>query len=124
MGEAPVTALARGRKPPMDLALPRLNLALAFGDLPVLCAFLDPPPLVVVRRVIGPLLSIEVALQPSQRFGVGGDLGTEGLEQGVVCAHYRDGGGSHVHPNHAASPLVLSLSVWAPVADHLRITPF
>ncbi len=114
MGQLPMAALAGGGQLPVHRAPPRLDLALARGDMPALCAFLDPPPLVVVRRVIGPLLSIEVALQPSQRFGVGGDLGTEGLEQGVVCAHYRDGGGSQVQPNHAGSQLVLWFAVGCP----------
>src|SRR5260221_7904600 len=46
MGQLPVAALAGGGKPPMELAPPRSPLALAPGDLPALCALLDPPPLI------------------------------------------------------------------------------
>src|SRR5260221_7485212 len=114
MGELPMTALARSRKPPMDLAPPRAHLARAWGDLPALCALLAPPPLIIVRGVIGPPLTIQVALQTPQRLGVRGDLGTEGSEQGVVCAHHCDGGGAQVEPNHAGSQRVLGFAVGCP----------
>src|SRR5260370_42712827 len=44
MGQLPMAALARPRKPPRHLAPPRLDRALALGDLPALLPFLVLPP--------------------------------------------------------------------------------
>jgi hypothetical protein len=80
MGELAMAALARGGQLPVQVAPPRLHLALALGHLPALFAFLGLPPLVVVRRVIGPPLTIQVALQAPQRFDwLRGDLDSYGF---------------------------------------------
>src|SRR5260370_37744772 len=84
MGEVPVTALARSRQLPKQVAPPRLHRALALRHPPTFLAFLaflDPPLVVIVGRVIGAALPVEVTLQPSQRFRVRGHLGAEGLQQ-------------------------------------------
>ncbi len=75
MGQLPVAALARGGQLPVQLAPPGLHLPLAFGHLPALRAPLDPAPLVVVGRVVGPPLPVELPIQPPQRFGVGATSG-------------------------------------------------
>src|SRR5262245_58788358 len=77
----PVTALARGREPPVQFAPPGLHLALALAHLPALRTPLDPAPLIVVGRVVGSPLPIELAVQPPQRSGIGRYLGAERLEQ-------------------------------------------
>src|SRR5262249_30944321 len=53
MGELPVAALARGRELAVDLAPPRLDLALSLGDLPAFASLLDAPAPVIVLRVVG-----------------------------------------------------------------------
>ena len=67
MGQLPVTALAGGRELAVEFAPPGQHLALAFGHLPALRASLDPAPLVVVGRVVGPTLPVELPVQPTQR---------------------------------------------------------
>src|SRR6266851_8649773 len=79
MGQLPVAARAGGRQLPVDLAPPRLGLALTLRDMPAFLALPDASTFVIVPRVIGAALPVEVALQPSQRLGIGRHLGTEGL---------------------------------------------
>src|SRR5260221_12707530 len=90
MGQLAMTALSRSGQLPKQVAPPRLHLALALRHPPAFLAFLaflDPPPLVVVGRVIGAALPVEVALQPQNVFGVRVHLGTKCLHLIVMLIH-------------------------------------
>ena len=103
----------------VEFAPPGLHLPLAFGDLPALFASLDPAPLVVVGRVVGPALPIELAIYPAQRFGVGSHLGTERLEERGLQGRHRDGRGSQIQPHDPAAQRVARLLVRHPPAHQL-----
>ncbi len=119
MGQLPVAALAGGRQLPVHLASTGLDLPLACGDMPALAAPLDLPPLVVVGRVIGAALPVELPIQPSQGFGIGRHLGTEGLEERLLLRDHRDGTRPQVQPDDSASQLVVGLLPGHALADQL-----
>src|SRR5215472_11970030 len=96
MSQLPMTALARGRQPPVDLAPLRLDLALALAHLPAVLALLNAPALVIVVRVVGPALPVELALQTAQALPVGDYLRAERLEQRCLVGHHRDRARSQV----------------------------
>ena len=119
MGQLPVTALARGRELAVEFAPPGLHLPLAFGDLPALRASLDPAPLVVVGRVVGPALPVELPVQPPQRFRVGSHLRTERLQERGLQGRHCDGRGTQIQPHDPAAQVVLRLLVRRPLAHQL-----
>ena len=84
-------------------------------------ASLDPAPLVVVGRVVGPALPIELPVQPTQRLRVGSHLGTERLEERCLLGDHRDGRGSQIQPDDPAAQLVLRLLVRRPLAHQLGV---
>ena len=121
MGELPVTALARGGQLPVDFAPPGLHLPLALGHLPALFASLDPSPLVVVGRVVGPPLPIELPIQAAQGSCIGSHLGAERLEERGLPGDHRDGRGAQVQPHDPAAQVVLRLLVRRPLAHQLGV---
>ena len=111
VGQLPMAALARGGQLPVHLAPSGLHLPLAFGDLPALLASLDPSSLVIVGRVVGPPLPIELPVQPAQRLGVGSHLGAEGLEERCLLGDHGDGRWPQVQPDDPRAQLMLRFLV-------------
>jgi hypothetical protein len=68
--QLPVAAPTRGRELPMHLASLGLDLPLAVRDLPALLTRFDASALVIVLRVIGPALAIQLPVQAAQRLGI------------------------------------------------------
>src|SRR5579862_7914915 len=89
MGELPVAALARGSEPAVHLAPLRLHPPLALAYLPAFLPFLDAALLIIVLRVVRAALPVECPFQAAQALPVGGHLGAERLEQGLLLSHHR-----------------------------------
>jgi len=121
MGELAMAALARGGQLSVQVAPLRLDLALAHRHLPALFAFPNLPPLVVVRRVIGPPLTIQVALQAPQRFGIRSDLRAKRLEHSLRFRDHRDRAGAKIQSHAALTQAVLRFLVGLACTDHLGV---
>src|SRR5690242_6652216 len=121
MGQLPVAALARGREPPVDLAPLRLDLVLPFGDLPAFAPLLDAPALIIVLRVVGAALPVDLALQAAQALPIGGHLRAEQLEEGLLLGDHRQRARPQVQPYDVLAQLVLRLTVGPPLTDQLGI---
>src|SRR5262249_12272872 len=100
-------ALARGCQFPMLLAPLRLYLPLTLRDPPALPALLDPALLVIVVRVIGAALPVELPIQPAQGFGIRSHLRTERLQECSLVRHHREGRGAQVQPHDPGAQWVL-----------------
>ena len=121
MGELSLAALARGRELPMEFAPQDLHLALAFGHLPAFLAWFDAATFIVVVRVIGPPLPVELPLQPPKRSGIGGHHGAERLQARFLLSHHGDGGRAQIQSHDAGAELVLWLARGGALAHQLRV---
>ena len=115
MDQAPMETVAMGGQ----LALPggfappggQVPLAVLPGEAP-LAALLDAPTLIVVGRVIGPALSVHLALEPADGLGIGIQLGAQHLQAwGALAGNDGNGGGSQVQPDRVAAHRMFGLMI-------------
>ncbi len=121
MGEVPVAALARGRELSVHLAPLGLDLALALAHLPAFPTFLDAPPFIIVLRVVGPALPIQVPLQAAEVVPVGCHVRAEGLEQRLLLGDHGDGAWPQVQADDALAQPMLGLAVGHAFTDQLSV---
>src|SRR5262245_58581813 len=108
MGQLAMQALALCRQLVFRVGHPTTCRLVSLAVMPGLAARFAASPLVIVLRVVGPALAVQLALQASFRGYLGGDGGAEQAQPCLpLSGHDGNGGGTEVQSHRPLSSGVL-----------------